>query len=104
MSNVEPGIEGNEPAAPPASGAPDAPANPQAPPQGQQPAPKPGEQRPTAAGGQPPPGEPPAWRPDWREAMAKATSTDEKSYAKELKRLERYADPTAVNAARASLE
>ena len=108
MSNVEPGPEGNEPATPPASGAANAPANPQAPAQGQQPAAggqRPAEQqRPVAAGGQPGEPEPPTWPTDWRERMAKASSTDDKSYAKELKRLERYTDPLAVNAARASLE
>ncbi len=40
----------------------------------------------------------PYWPEDWREKMAKqAAGEDTKAYAKELKRLQRFADPTGVN-------
>lgn len=47
----------------------------------------------------------PAWREDWREEMArKYAAGDEKAYKKELRRLERYSDPTAVYGTARELE
>jgi hypothetical protein len=39
----------------------------------------------------------PYWPPDWREKMAEhASAGDKKAYARELKRLQRFTDPTSV--------
>lgn len=51
----------------------------------------------------PPPA--PSWREDWREAMARThAGNDEKAYAKELKRLQRFTDPTAIYGTARELE
>lgn len=57
--------------------------------------------KPIAAGGAEPetkePEAKPAWGDDWRQKMAEhASAGDKKAYDRELKRLERFSDPTAV--------